>query len=335
MTICPQSLDTKSHASTDHVAVACTYEVTRLKETMRRKFVHSKPLRAGARPRRGTVGVARHPCKNDPCAKELIGKKHADGQQCYYCAKNFEKPRICCGKAAVIEDPRRKNLFRLCMQRNQQQMNGVIPLMCVWLSANTDAQAVTTAKGASDYVAKYISKYGAGQSVQSKIASIIDEIITKIPDSQKMTISRLLAKAFIATAVPDAVCCLEAWHVLFGLDRHIATRVFTTLNLDDQQALRNISPSVHNPSQQPPEDEENLQEEEKDTNRKRKRKPTASTTNLLRNKPIEKYLHRMSLQKSTGITDEWLSTCSFFRYMSHTEERQGKVFLKNTPNIIK
>ena len=90
--------------------------------------------------------------------------------------------------------------------------------------ANTDAQAVVTTKGAADYVAKYISKYGAGQSVNARIGSLLDDIITKLPEGKKTTVSSILAKAFVATSVPDSLCALEAWHVLFDLGRVICTR---------------------------------------------------------------------------------------------------------------
>ena len=79
---------------------------------------------------------------------------------------------------------------------------------------------------------KYITKYGAGQSVSSRIASLLDNIVSRVPDGKTMTVASLLAKAFIATAVPDSLCCLEAWHILWELPRTVSSRFFKGLNMD-------------------------------------------------------------------------------------------------------
>ena len=88
--------------------------------------------------------------------------------------------------------------------------------MLLFLCANVDAQVVTTAKGASDYVCKYITKYGTGQSVNARVANLIDDIITKIPEDKKSTVASVMAKAFVATAVPDTLSSLEAVDLQFG-----------------------------------------------------------------------------------------------------------------------
>ena len=68
-----------------------------------------------------------------------------------------------------------------------------------------------------------ISKYGAGQSVNARIGSLLDDIITKLPEDKKATVASIMAKAFIATAVPDSLCSLEAWHVLLDLSRVVCS----------------------------------------------------------------------------------------------------------------
>ena len=170
--------------------------------------------------------MCRRPTSCQACAKTEPSTAHDSGGPTYYCGKCFEKPRIPSDEAALVEDERRRNLWRLCGPRNSPYLNGNIPLLQYYLMANTDAQAVVTTKGASDYVAKYISKYGAGQSVNARIASLLDDIITKLPEGKKTTVSSVLAKAFVATSVPDSLCALEAWHVLLDLGRVICTRGF-------------------------------------------------------------------------------------------------------------
>ncbi|MEC9336428.1 MAG: hypothetical protein VYC68_02890, partial [Candidatus Thermoplasmatota archaeon] len=185
--------------------------------------------------------MARRPTKMEPCAKEEPSTAHDAGGPQYYCGKSFEKPRIPPGDAALLEDERRRDLWRLFLPRNTPYMNGYIALIMLFLCANMDAQVVTTAKGAADYVAKYISKYGAGQSVNARIGSLLDDIITRLPEDKRTTVASIMSKAFIATAVPDTLCGLEAWHVLLNLDRVVCSRGFASLNADQEKALRSMA----------------------------------------------------------------------------------------------
>ena len=114
------------------------------------------PLRRGLRARVDGHGVARRPSKNQACAKMELSTAHDAAGPTYYCGKCFEKPRIPPGKAALIEDERRRDLWRLGLQRNSPYVNGFMPLLAGHLLANMDAQVVVTLKGAVDYVAKYI-----------------------------------------------------------------------------------------------------------------------------------------------------------------------------------
>ena len=114
------------------------------------------PLRRGLRGRVGGHGVSRRPSKHQACAKVELSTVHDAAGPTYYCGKCFEKPRIPPGKAALIEDERRRDLWRLGLQRNSPYINGFIPLLAGHLLANMDAQVVVTLKGAVDYVAKYL-----------------------------------------------------------------------------------------------------------------------------------------------------------------------------------
>ena len=153
--------------ATDHRGVRCVVEFaeSREKQKQRRGQRLGDPLRVGARGRLGTSGVARRPGKNDACAKAEPHSENRAGGRVYYCGKHYEKPRIRQGDAAILEDPRRKGLWRLNLPRNCAQVNNHIVALAIVLGANTDAQPVLTAKGVADYVAKYITKYGAGMSV--------------------------------------------------------------------------------------------------------------------------------------------------------------------------
>ena len=166
----PKSFALLHSPDTDHRGVRCAVDLAEARGQRRAQRL-GPPLRAGARGRVRGSGVARRPTKHESCARvEPHSETKAGGPQ-YYCAKHYEKPRIPTGEAAILEDPRRPGLWSLHLPRNCAQVNNHLAALAICLGANTDAQAVLTAKGVADYVAKYITKYGAGQSVHSRIAS--------------------------------------------------------------------------------------------------------------------------------------------------------------------
>ncbi len=191
--------------------------------------------------------------------------------------------------------------------------------MLFFLCANVDGQVVTTQKGAADYVTKYITKYGAGQSVNARVASPFDDIITKLPAEKKATVASVMSKAFIATAVPDTLSSLEAWHVLLGLKRTSCSRGFTALNLD--AALRPVA----------------CPEIEKDMNRqirKRARAPTGghdrpedkeeATISVIKKIPVEHYVNRLDGNVDGAIRD-WLQACDMAAFQAEADRRGGRL----------
>ena len=209
LTCSPGTFTLNDATESDHRGISCTMQLQRVGTIYERSDKPlpglARPLRRGARGRTVGGGVARRPTAHDSCAKMEPSTAHDAAGPKYYCGKAFEKPRIPHGEAAIIEDDRRRDLWRLYLPRNSPHINGYMPLVTLFLCANMDAHVVTTAKGAVEYVAKYISKYGAGQSVNARIASIIDDIITRLPEEKKSTIASVMSKAFIATAVPMAI----------------------------------------------------------------------------------------------------------------------------------
>ena len=88
----------------------------------------------------GGHGVARRPTKFAACAKVEPSTAHDAGGPCYYCSKCFEKPRIPAGDAALLEDERRRDLWRLGLPRNTPIMNCIVVLLALWLCANKDTK---------------------------------------------------------------------------------------------------------------------------------------------------------------------------------------------------
>ena len=55
-----------------------------------------------------------------------------------------------------------------------------------------------------------------------------------------MTVTSLLSKLFIHTAVPDQICSLEAWHILHDFPRVLSSRFFVNLNAKEQPKLKQL-----------------------------------------------------------------------------------------------
>ena len=58
-------------------------------------------------------------------------------------------------------------------------------------------------------------------------------LFCRMRDTDTMTVSSLLCKLFIHAAVPDDICSLEAWHLLWELPRAMSSRYVTALNAKD------------------------------------------------------------------------------------------------------
>ena len=184
-----------------------------------------------ARPGLGTK-VARRPAESETCAHKK--------QSLPFCNKDFEKARMAPGCAAILEDPRRKGLYRLHTRRNCHHLNAHDPLKAIALVANVDDQVVLTIQAAINYLTKYMGKLGTGHTATSRIGGLLDDILCRMQDHETMTVTSLLSKLFIHTAVPDQICSLEAWHILHDFPRVLSSRFFVNLNAKEQPKLKQL-----------------------------------------------------------------------------------------------
>ena len=182
-----------------------------------------------ARPGLGTK-VARRPGEGESCAHKT--------QSLPFCNKDYEKARMAPGRAAILEDSRRKGLYRLYPRRNCHHVNTHDPLKAIGLVANVDDQVVLTIQAAINYLTKYMGKLGTGHTATSRIGGLLDDILCRMQDHETMTVTSLLSKLFIHTAVPDQISSLEAWHVLHDLPRVMSSRFFVNLNAKEQPTLK-------------------------------------------------------------------------------------------------
>ena len=245
--------------------------------------------------------VARQPGDKESCAKQ--SRSHV------YCGKDYEKARMLPGTGAVMEDGRRKGLYRLYGRRNCHHLNTHDPLKAMGLVANVDDQVVLTVQAAVNYLTKYIGKLGGGQSAASKMSSYIDEIICKMPDDQEMTVASLLSRLFIHAAVPQEISSLEAWHVLLDLPRVLSSRQVMALNAKDTQSFRDIS-----------EIERSNQEE-----------------SALRPSKVENYMSRMRGKRDEALRAEDLQRMSWAKFLSRVTRggRGQRLSLRRKPCIVK
>ena len=281
----------------DHAMVAADFWVVGgAIDSSELKEERLKVLQAGIGPK-----VAKRPGAKDSCVR----KQH----QQVYCGKDYEKPRMLPGRGCILEDPRRKALFRLYTRRNCHHMNTHDPLKPMGLVANVDDQVVLTVQAAVNYLTKYLGKLGGGHTASGRIGGLIDDIISKMQDTETMSVASLLSKLFIHAAVPEDICSLEAWHVLFDLPRVLSSRYIVTVNAKDEKATASKS----------------FNEIEAGTQETIVSKPTK----------LDIYLDRTTAKRSAELTYELLQQMSYVQFVSQVDRRGQNLSLRKKANIVK
>ena len=212
------------------------------------------------------------------------------------------------GMGAILEDSRRKSLFRLYTRRNCHHLNTHDPLKAMGLVANVDDRVVLTVQAAVNYLTKYLGKIGGGHSAQSRISGLIDDIVCRMGDRETMTVASLLSKLFIHSAVPDEICSLEAWHILMDLPRVLSSRYVTSLNVkDDSSALKDL-PSIELAS---------------------------AEENVVKKSKVAVYLDRFNMKAQVDISAASLENMSLFQFISRIDRRGKSLHLRTKSTIVK
>ena len=280
----------------DHAFVSATLLVEPLVLGPREMHMeHLKILRPGLGSK-----IARKPGERESCAQKQHGHT--------YCGKDYEKPRLLPGMGSILEDPRRKALFRLYTRRNCDHVNTHDPLKAMGLVANVDDQVVLTVHAAVNYLTKYMGKLGGGQSAQSRISGLIDDIVCRMGDRDTMTVASLLSKLFIHSAAPEEICSLEAWHLLLDLPRALSSRYVSSLNVkEEQQAFKHLTQV------------EQAKEEE----------------SVLQKTKVSIYVDRFNMKTEGRLSEQTLEQMSLFQFNSRVERRRNSLYLRAKPNIVK
>ena len=223
-----------------------------------------------------------------------------------YCGKDFEKARMMPGTAAILEDAVKKELFRLYTRRNCHVMNSHDPLVAIGLGANTDEQVILTLHAMIKYLTKYLSKLGPASTVEGRVGSFIDEIVSKMKDNETMTVASLLSKLFIHAAVPDVISSLESWHVIWMLPRTLCTRTFSPHSAKDSRSLVSAEEA----------------------------KSKSLEDNVTRKSKKELYLDREILPPR-GMAADQMRALSWSKYVARIDLRGASQFLRPRSRIVK
>ena len=280
----------------DHALVSATLLIEPL--VVGPREMHKENLKI-LRPGLGSK-IARKPGERESCAQKQHGHT--------YCGKDYEKPRLLPGMGSILEDPHRKSLFRLYTRRNCHHLNTHDPLKAMGLVANVDDQVVLTVQAAVNDLTKYMGKLGGGHSAQSRISGLIDDIVCRMGDRDTMTVASLLSKLFIHFAVPEEICSLEAWHLLFDLPRALSSRYVSSLNVkEEQQAFKNLTQV------------EQAKEEE----------------SVVQKTKVSIYVDRFDMKTDGRMSEQTLEQMSLFQFNSRVERRRNSLHVRSKPNIVK
>ena len=131
------------------------------------------------------------------------------------------------GEEEVVEDPRRRELYRLWLARNCAFMNNFIPVVALAMLANMDFQATTTKFAVIEYVTKYITKACHGNMLHVMEHSF-SLCLEKAREMEK-GVGAAIQKWFNLQSIAEAKSQLETMHLNYDLPRFLSTRQFRRL----------------------------------------------------------------------------------------------------------
>jgi hypothetical protein len=154
------------------------------------------------------------PSKGQSCAK--VDDEHSS-KESVTCGKLFPRDTIEPGHEKILEDPRRRELYRLWIGRNCKFINNFIPLVLFATQSNVDFQPTTTKFGVIEYLTKYLTKSGQG-SLLHVMEHSFSLCMERARDLDKEAGSAIL-RWFNLQSCADVKSQLETMHLCFGLPR--------------------------------------------------------------------------------------------------------------------
>ena len=127
-------------------------------------------------------------------------------------------------------------------------------------------------------------------------------------DDETMTVTSLLSKLFIHTAVPDQICSLEAWHVLMDLPRVLSSRFFVNLNAKEQPVVKELQ-AIQTGTEQ---------------------------TTVTKQTKVDIYASRLEkLRLGGGLSVEAVRKMSLSQFVGRIDRRGRNLSLRKKPAIVK
>ena len=159
------------------------------------------------------------PSAHQSCAAEDKGR--------IYCNKLYPRQLVHPGKTEIMEDPRRRELFRLWLGRNCHFLNNFVPIILLAMLSNCDFQATLTKDAVIEYMTKYMTKSGQGSLVKVMEQSF-SLCLEKARDKQQGSGAAML-KWFNVQSITEVKSQLETMHLIFAAPRYICSRDFSDL----------------------------------------------------------------------------------------------------------
>ena len=156
------------------------------------------------------------PAKSQACAK--TDNEHSSHERTER-GKLYPRKTVQAGGGEIMEDPRRRKLYRLWLGRNCNFINNYIPVLMLATNSNMDFQATTTKFGVSEYMTKYMTKSGQG-NLLSVMEYSFSKCIERAIEEQK-GFKSAAAKFFNLAAIQDVKSQLETMHLSFQLPRYL------------------------------------------------------------------------------------------------------------------
>ena len=148
------------------------------------------------------------PAKTQSCAK--VDDAHSS-QEKVSCGKLFPRKPVPVGEEEIVEDPRRRELYRLWLARNCAFMNNFVRVVALAMLANMDFQATTTKFAVIEYVTKYITKACHGNMLHVMEHSF-SLCLEKAREMEK-GVGAAIQKWFNLQSIAEAKSQLETMHL--------------------------------------------------------------------------------------------------------------------------
>ena len=178
------------------------------------------------------------PLPNQKCSKQKpASQKNEAWETKHYCGKGYPKQECQFEKEYILQEPYKKKLYKLYLERNDRTLNNYNPIIILALLANMDLQPVLSYEGLLSYCTKYITKndnpdmfrdFRDDTGKPTDAGANVDR--TEIP-IQNLNVRKLVGKLFNDTIKYSMLSSPELNHHLLNLPTHYTSRSFLRISL--------------------------------------------------------------------------------------------------------